>query len=96
MQLDPTLHAGSVQNMKFTKDWFKPSTRPKFDALLRAYFAKGGTQAMITVVSRQDLEAAMEAPEDWSHLMVRVGGFSIRFVDLPRDAQREVLSRTLH
>jgi len=96
VQLDPNLHAGAVQNMKFGKEWFSPEMRPKFDALLLAYFANGGTQAMITVVSKDDLEAAMREPEKWGHLMVRVGGFSIRFVELPSDAQREVLARTLN
>ena len=81
--------------MKFTKDWFG-DMRPKFDALLRTYFAQGGTQAMITVVSREDLEAALREPEKWGHLMVRVGGFSIRFVELPHAAQLEVLARTLN
>lgn len=94
-RLNPAGHAGAVQNMKFSRGWFG-EMRPKFDALLRAYFANGGTQAMITVVSRDDLEAAMREPEKWGHLMVRVGGFSIRFVDLPRDAQRELLERTLN
>lgn len=96
IQLDPSLHAGAVQNMKFTKEWFHPENRPKFDALLRTYFAQGGAQAMITVVSRDDLESAMREPEKWGHLLVRVGGFSIRFIDLPHDAQMEVLHRTLH
>jgi len=94
-RLDPSVHAGAVQNMKFTQEWFAEK-RPKLDALLRGYFAQGGTQAMITVVSRDDLEAAMREPEKWGHLMVRVGGFSIRFVELPIAAQREVLERTLH
>lgn len=94
-RLAPDIHAGAVQNMKFSRAWFG-DMRPKFDALLRAYFVEGGTQAMITVVSHDDLEAAMREPEKWGHLMVRVGGFSIRFVDLPRDAQRELLERTLH
>jgi pyruvate-formate lyase len=93
--LDPSLHAGAVQNMKFSKEWFG-AMRPKFDALLRAYFARGGTQAMVTVVSRDDLDAAMREPEKWGHLMIRVGGFSIRFVELPREAQLEVLERTLN
>lgn len=96
VKLDPGLHAGSVQNMKFGKEWFTEQMRPKFDGLLRAYFANGGTQAMITVVSREDLAAAMREPEKWGHLMVRVGGFSIRFVELPRDAQLEILERTLN
>lgn len=93
--LNPALHAGAVQNMKFTREWFGEA-RPKGDALLRAYFENGGTQAMITVVSREDLEGALREPEKWGHLMVRVGGFSIRFVELPHEAQLEVLQRTLH
>lgn len=96
IQLDPSIHAGAVQNMKFSRAWFTPATRPKFDALLRTYFAQGGAQAMITVVSKDDLKAAMKEPGKWGHLMVRVGGFSIRFIDLPRDAQLEVLHRTLN
>ena len=51
---------------------------------------------MLTVVSRQDLESAMKEPTARGHLMVRVGGFSARFIDLPHDAQLEVLGRTLH
>ncbi len=95
-RLDPALHAGSVQNMKFSREWFSPQMRPKFEALLATYFANGGTQAMITVVAREDLQAALVEPEKWGHLMVRVGGFSIRFVELPREAQLEILNRTLH
>ncbi len=92
---DPGLHAGAVQNMKFSRGLFTRDRR-KLEQLLQVYWTCGGTQAMITVVSREDLEAAMREPEKWGHLMVRVGGFSIRFVDLPAEAQREVLRRTLH
>ncbi len=96
VKLDPGIHAGAVQNMKFSRAWFSVEMFPKMSALLQAYFDQGGAQAMITVVSREDLEAAMREPERWGHLMVRVGGFSIRFVELPREAQLEILERTLH
>lgn len=94
-KLDPTCHAGAVQNMKFSRELFIRE-RPKLEAVLRGYWRQGGTQAMITVVSPEDLAAAMEEPEKWGHLMVRVGGFSARFIDLPRGAQEEVLHRTCH
>ncbi len=94
-KIDPNIHAGAVQNMKFSKSLFTRS-RPKLEALLAGYFRQGGTQAMVTVVSRGDLEAAMREPEKWGHLMVRVGGFSARFIDLPREAQLDVLHRTLY
>ena len=95
LKLDPSLHAGAVQNMKFGKELFR-DRRPKLEALLGTYFDEGGAQAMITVVGREDLEAAMREPEKWGHLMVRVGGFSARFVELSPTVQREILERTLN
>jgi pyruvate-formate lyase len=95
LKLDPALHAGSVQNMKFSTELFR-RRRPQLEALLATYWAGGGAQAMLTVVSRADLEQARREPAKWGHLMVRVGGFSIRFIDLPPEAQEEVLARTLH
>jgi len=95
VKLDPAIHAGAVQNMKFSRSMFTTSL-PKLKALLDAYFAQGGAQAMLNVVNRSDLEAAMHEPEKWGHLMVRVGGFSARFIDLEPDVQREILKRTLN
>jgi pyruvate-formate lyase len=91
----PAIHAGAVQNMKFSRELFA-TRRAALEALLETYFAKGGAQAMITVVSRGDLERAMAEPEHYRHIFVRVGGFSARFVDLPRDVQLEILQRTLY
>jgi pyruvate-formate lyase len=95
LKLDPSLHAGAVQNMKFGREMFA-SLRPRLEALLGTYFDEGGAQAMITVVSREDLEAALREPERWGHLMVRVGGFSARYVELSPTVQKEILERTLH
>jgi pyruvate-formate lyase len=94
-QLDPGVHAGVVQNMKFSRSMFSEH-RAKLEAILGAYWDGGGTQAMITVVSRDELEQALAHPERYGHLMVRVGGFTARFVELPRAVQMEVLSRTLY
>ncbi len=89
------MHAGAVQNMKFSRRLFREHPA-EVRALLETYFEQGGAQAMITVVDRDDLEAAMESPERFQHLFVRVGGFSARFVDLSRDVQLEILQRTLY
>ena len=51
---------------------------------------------MINVLNRGDLEDAMIHPERHRNLMVRVGGFSARFVTLAPDVQREIASRTLY
>lgn len=89
------IHAGAVQNMKFSKEMFT-NKKEILKQLLDVYFEKGGAQAMITVVSKNDLENAMKEPEKYSHIFVRVGGFSARFVDLSRDVQLEILNRTLY
>lgn len=94
-KLEPAIHAGVVQNMKFSRDLCQGHPHI-FKALLQGYFDRGGTQAMVTVLNRHDLEAAMREPQKWGHLMVRVGGFSARFVDLSPEVQRDILKRTLH
>ncbi len=92
---DTHIHAGSVQNMKFSKEMFT-TYRDKTEALLKTYFEKGGPQFMINCIGRDDLENAMKNPEKYANLIVRVGGFSARFVELPIDVQLEILSRTIY
>jgi pyruvate-formate lyase len=95
VKIDPSEHAGYTHNLKFSKSMFRDD-RAKVSALLKAYFASGGTQAMITVVGRGDLEAALEHPEQYRSLIVRVGGFSARFVELSREIQLDLIQRTLY
>jgi pyruvate-formate lyase len=92
---DTKIHAGAVQNMKFSKEMFTVY-RPKTEALLKTYWEKGGAQCMINCLGREDLENAMKYPEKYANLIVRVGGFCARFVELPKEVQLEILSRTLH
>jgi pyruvate-formate lyase len=92
---DTHIHAGAVQNMRFSREMFT-TLRPQLKELLRTYFEQGGAQSMITVLSRGDLEAALAEPEKYRHLIVRVGGFSARFVDLSPVVQKELLARTLY
>lgn len=95
-KLDATINAGVVQNIKFNKNMFKGDRIKLTQALLGGYFNNGGTQAMITVTTREELEAARIIPEQYSHVLVRVGGFSARYVDLPADVQLEILNRTVN
>lgn len=92
---DTRLHAGSVQNMKFSKEMLN-SYRDKTEILLKTYWEKGGTQCMINCIGRDDLENAMKHPDQYANLIVRVGGFSARFVELSKEVQLEILSRTMY
>lgn len=95
VKLRTDLHAGAVQNMTFSREMFAEG-KAVAESLLRAYFQNGGQQAMINVLGRKDLLHAMERPEEYGHIMVRVGGFSARFVTLAPDVQREIASRTMY
>lgn len=62
--------------------------------LVRSYFDLGGQQVQVTVADADDLRAAMEEPEKWGHLIVRVGGYSDYFVGLDPKLQKSIIQRT--
>ena len=88
-------NAGVVQNLRLTRELFQ-SSREKVYGLIDSYFDRGGAQFMITVVGKDDLEKALDNPEGYKDLIVRVGGFSARFVDLPKDVQKEIFERVTY
>lgn len=65
------------------------------DAWLKTFFAQGGSNCMITVTNKEELREALVHPERPRSLIVRVGGFSARVVELSRDLQEEILARTV-
>ncbi len=89
------IHAGASQNIKFSKEMMNHYL-PMTKALIETYFKQGGAQLMLTVVGKEDLENAIREPENYPNLLVRVGGFSARFVELEKDIQTEILQRTLY
>jgi len=95
VKLDTSIHAGAVQNMKFSKTLLT-KYRSQFEALMKVYFERGGAQAMLNVLSKNDLENAVIHPELYPNLIVRVGGFCARFIELDKDIQQEIICRTLY
>jgi pyruvate-formate lyase len=95
VKLDTSIHAGAVHNIRFGADFVNEHS-DMFNAVVKTYFQKGGSQAMITVINRGDLEKALSEPEKYKDLVVRVGGFSAKFVELSKDVQLEILSRTTY
>ncbi len=94
-KFDARYHAGSVQNIKFSTGMFR-NNKPLMKTLFKTYFKKKGCHLMVTVVDSKALEDAMEHPEKYPELIVRVAGYSAVFVNLDHTVQREILSRTLY
>ena len=87
--------SGFVFQNKFEKKMFlSDKGKASFIALAKTYFANGGQQYTVAVVSPEDLLDAKEHPENHSNLIVRVGGYSDYFVNLSAELQDNVIERT--
>ena len=62
--------------------------------LIQAAFDLGSYQIQVNVVSTETMRAAQESPEDYTDLLVRIGGYLVPFTLLPGSAQDEVIART--
>jgi len=84
-----------VLNLRLDPSVFKTDDGiRKVQQLCSTYFDQGGCQLQINVQDPETLLAAMEDPENYQHLVVRVGGFSDNFVKLSKEIQKQVLLRT--
>ncbi|MBN1663444.1 MAG: hypothetical protein JW943_07580 [Deltaproteobacteria bacterium] len=89
------LSGGTALNMNLNPLTLKTDENlEKFAALIEGYFEMGGRQVQFNPMSRETLLDAQKNPGDYPDLMVKVSGYSYRFVDLSKGLQDDIIART--
>ena len=75
---------------------FGDEKQEKLAMLIRTFMKREGWHIQFNIHSAAELQDALEHPENHKNLLVRVGGYSAYFVDLPSVLQAEIVHRTMH
>ena len=63
--------------------------------MIEQFFRMGGIQVQLNYVTKEELLAARQTPQNYGNLKVRVSGYSANFVTLSQDHQEEIIKRTV-
>jgi pyruvate formate-lyase/glycerol dehydratase family glycyl radical enzyme len=88
---------GTLLNIKLSPDALKTDKDLRnLAAMIRGYFELGAFHVQFNVISPETLRAAQERPDEYQDLLVRVAGYSTRFVTLSREVQDAIIARTTY
>jgi formate C-acetyltransferase len=96
-KMDQVKSGGTLLNQRFLPGVLEGETGLHgLAGLIRTYFRLGGHHIQFNVVGTETLRDAQAHPDRYRDLLVRVAGYSDYFVDIGRDLQDEIISRTAH
>jgi pyruvate formate-lyase/glycerol dehydratase family glycyl radical enzyme len=96
-KIDHARTGGTLLNQKFLPQVLQDDTGiEKLAHLIRTYFRLGGHHIQFNVIDAETLRNAQKNPEMYRDLIVRVAGYSDYFVDIGKELQDEIISRTAH
>jgi pyruvate formate-lyase/glycerol dehydratase family glycyl radical enzyme len=93
-RIDHVRTGGTLLNLKFSPQVLRGEGLDRLGSLIRGYFRLDGHHVQFNVVDADTLRAAQQDPDSHRNLIVRVAGYSDYFVDVGRDLQDEIISRT--
>jgi formate C-acetyltransferase len=86
---------GTLLNMKFhPKTVEGENGNRNLQRLVQTYFNMGGMHIQYNVIGSDTLRDAQEKPDNYKNLVIRIAGFSAYFVELAKDLQDDLISRT--
>ncbi len=86
---------GDQMNIRFNPATVKGDEgTQKLREMFQTYFDMGGMQIQFNVVSTDDLHKAQKAPDEFKDMIVRIAGFSVYFVEMPKPLQDDFITRT--
>ena len=95
-RIDHARTGGTLLNMRFSPSLLEGDGIERLADLVRSYFRMDGHHVQFNVFDAATLREAQKHPDQHRHLIVRVAGYSDYFVDVGRDLQEEIISRTEH
>ncbi len=86
---------GAIFNMRLAKSIVSTKeNKEKLISVIKVLFKNYGQQIQFNIVDNDVFKKAMENPNDYRDLMVRVSGYSALFTSLSKDCQMDIINRT--